>query len=281
MRIACLLLLALCAPQDPAKDLKSKDIQKRLAAVDALGADEKGEKALLGLLKDKKEDWEVQVQSALVLANHGTAAAADDLSKAASDGPIRQLRLAAARTLGKIAPKAGAEALLKKASGDGTLHVLESLDALLSQTKEALELKGLEKLAEKAKDPAVRAAAVRAGVRNHRADRPAALEKALAVDSVAQQCAALDVCCEEPRADCAPALIAFLGKSGISDLAERRAERALALAPPENLAALAPLAGAKDGAPSARCARVIAALPAAVTAASRLEALAPCLEHKQ
>jgi hypothetical protein len=281
MRTACLLLLALCALQDPAKDLKSKEIQKRLAAVDALGADEKGEKALLGVLKDKKEDWEVLVQCATVLAAHGSAAAVDDLAKAACKGPIRQLRLAASRTLGKIAPKAGAEALLKETSGDGALHALQSLDALLTQTQEQLELKPLEKLAEKAKDPAVRAAAVRASVRNHRADRPAGLEKALAVESVAQQCAALDVCGEEPRADCAPALIAFLGKSAISDLAERRAERALALAPPADLSALAPLSGAKEGAPAARCARVIAALPAAVTAAARLQALGPCLEHKQ
>ncbi len=281
MRTACLVLLALCALQDPAKDLKSKDVQKRLAAVDALGADEKGEKALLSVLKDKKEDWEVLVEAASVLAAHGSAAAADDLVKAAVEGPIRQLRLAAARSLGKLAPKAGAEALLKKASGDATLHVLQSLDALLAQTKDPLELKGLDKLAEKSKDPAVRAAAVRALVRNHRADRPAALEHALAIDSVAQQCAALDVCCEEPRADCAGALIAFLGKSSISDLSERRAERALAQAPPEELASLAPLAGAKEAAPSARCARVIAALPAAVPAAARLAALGPCLEHKQ
>jgi len=279
MRSTCLLLLALCLPQDPAKDLKSKDVQKRLAAVDALGADEKGEKALLGVLKDKKEDWEVLVQAAGALAAHGSAAATDELVKVAVDGPIRQLRLTAARTLGKLAPKVGAEALLKRCSGEGALLALQSLDALLTQTRETLELKGLEKLGEKSKDPAVRAAVVRAHVRNRRADRAAALEHALQSDSVAQQCAALDVCCEDPRADCAAVLLAFLGRPMIPDLSERRAERALALAPPAELSALAALAGSKEGAASARGARVLAALPGA--AETRLAALGPCLEHKQ
>ncbi len=281
MRTASLLLLALFALQDPPKDLKSKDVQKRLAAVDALGADEKGEKALLAVLKDKKEDWEVLVAAAKVLAQHGSAASTDELVKLSFDAPIRALRLAAARTLAKLAPKAGAEALLKKATGDDALAALESLEQLLSETQEALELKGLEKLVERSKSPAVRAAAVRTLVHNHRADRAAVLEKALAADSVAQQCAALDVCCADPRADCATVLTTFLGKSGISDLAERRAERALALAPPAELSALQPLANSKDGAASAHCARVIAALPATVAAPARLLALGPCLEHKQ
>jgi hypothetical protein len=278
---ALLLLLALVPLQDSAKDLKSKDVQKRLAAVAALGADEQGEKALLGVLKDKHEDWEVLVAAASVLAAHGSAAAADELARTALEAPIRPLRLAAARTLGKLAPKAGAEALLKKSSGDGALRALQSLDALLAQTQATLELKGLDKLGERSKDAAVRAAAVSAHVRNQRAERAAALEHALRSESIAQQCAALDVCCADPRADCAAVLAAFLGKPGISDLSERRAERALALAPPASLAALQPLASAKQGAVSARCARVIAALlPASAGAPARLEALGPCLEHK-
>ncbi|MBK7643941.1 MAG: HEAT repeat domain-containing protein [Planctomycetes bacterium] len=283
MRFLSLLLL-LVALQDPAKDLKSKDVQKRLAAVDALGADEKGEKALLGVLKDKREDWEVQVEAAKVLAQHGSAAATDELVKQAYDAPIRMLRLAAARTLGKLAPKAGAEALLKKANGDSAFAALESLEALLGETQEPLELKGLEKLIEKAKEPAVRAAAARVLVHSHRADRAAVLAKLLASGSIAQRCAALEVCCADPRADCADALAAFLGKPGISDLSERRGERALAAAlgaaPAAGLDVLRPLASAKDGAVSARAARCIEQLPSAFAGTLRLASLAPCFEHK-
>jgi HEAT repeats len=277
---ALLLLSLLLLPQDPAKDLKSKDVQKRLAAVDALGADGKNEKALLAVLKDKHEDWEVLVEAAKVLAAHGSAGAADELLKCATEAPIRQLRFAAARTLAKLAPKSAAETLLKRATGEGALDALESLDALLAATQEGFELKGLDKLGEKAKNAAVSAAAARALVRAHRADRAAVLEKVLASESIAQQCAALQVCCEEPRPDCAAALAAFLSKPALSDLAERRAERALASALPASLAALEPLSGAKDGVLSARAARVIAALPAAAGAPVRLQALGPCLEHK-
>ena len=285
MRAVLLLALVFLAPQDAAKDLKSKDVQKRLAAVSALGADEKGEKALLGVLKDKKEDWEVLIEAASVLAAHGSAASTDELVKLASEAPIRSLRIAAAHTLGKLAPKAGAETLLKRAVGEGALRALDSLDALLSGTQETLELKGLDKLGEKFKDPAVRAAAARALVRNHHADRAAVLEHALGSESIAQQCAVLDVACEDPRADCTAVLAGFLGKSRISDLSERRAVRALAAAlsatPEQGLEVLRPLALSKEGVVSARAARVVGQLASKVPAASRLELLSVCLEHKQ
>ncbi len=279
-------LVVLCAAaQDPAKDLKSKDVQKRLAAVDALGADEKGEKPLLSVLKDKREDWEVLARAAASLAAHGSAASADELVRLALDAPVRAIRLAAAHTLGRLAPKAGAEALLRKAAGDDTLHALEALDALLTEKPPEVELKGLDKLVEKGKDLYARSAAARALVRAHGADRGEVLKRLLANESIAIQCAALAPCLDDPRTETLPVLQEYLGRARISDLGERRAVRALALlverAGAAGLDALRPLAAAHEGAVAARAARVLEHLPASVDAAARLAALAPLLGHKE
>lgn len=283
--LALALVFLAAASQDPARDLKSKDIAKRLAAVDALSADEKGEKALLSVLKDKREDWEVLTRAAAGLGAHGSAAATDELVRLALDGPVRSVRLAAAHTLGRVAAKSGAELLVRKAAGDDQLHALEALDALLAEKPAGVELKGLEKLYEKEKDPALRAAAARALVRAHGADRAEVLKRLLASESVAVQCAALAPCLDDPRAETQSVLLEYLGRARISDLGERRAVRALALlverAGTPGLEALAPLFSARDGSVAARAARVLGALGNSFEAAKRLEALAPLLGHKE
>ena len=128
----CLALLlavvtALPLQGDPAKDIKSKDFEVRLAAVELLASGhDKAEKLLVGALKDK--DWEVMEAAAAALGRLGEAQGGDKASmnallKLALSGPTQRIRGVAAAALAQAHGAAGYEALLKKMSGKTAIEI--------------------------------------------------------------------------------------------------------------------------------------------------------------
>jgi hypothetical protein len=102
--------VAQSAPVDP-NDLRSKSIDVRLQAIDAIGASERkdAEQLLTPLLKDK--DWEIQERTAAALGKVAAAGAMKALVDLAIEGDVRRIREAAALALPKIDAAAGAAAL--------------------------------------------------------------------------------------------------------------------------------------------------------------------------
>src|SRR5262245_25521267 len=102
---------------DPAKDIKAKEPEKRVAAIEgvkALGG-EAAEKLLTPLLLDR--DWEVVERAAAALRDVGTKASVPQLVKTAIDGPTHRARLAAAESLAKIDPERALADLAKLTPG--------------------------------------------------------------------------------------------------------------------------------------------------------------------
>jgi HEAT repeat protein len=85
------------AQTDPAKALRSRDVEERLAAVAELGrgGHEKAEALLVRALDDG--DWEVREAAARALAGPGEEAAVAPHVEAAHEGPTRRVRNAAAQ----------------------------------------------------------------------------------------------------------------------------------------------------------------------------------------
>src|SRR5437773_1543547 len=123
--ISALVVLALsialnpaASAGDPAKDIKDKDFQVRLAAIEALEATggPEAEPLLIDALNDK--DWEVVERAALALAKKGTTASVQELVNLAAEGPVRRIRMVAAKSAGKIDETKALEALGRKLHGD-------------------------------------------------------------------------------------------------------------------------------------------------------------------
>lgn len=215
-------LLLLVLAQDPVKDLKSKDFDKRIAAVTALSEDKTAEKALLSVIKDKNEDWELLERAARGLANSGTAASVDPLVKLALSGPIVRVRLAAARTLAKIAPDKAAEELTGKLGSPQVHEALEALAEVLRASPLDKPLKAMEKLLDKPKQPELAPLAARALVISQAPGSEQRLEALLKHARVDVVCAALESAAASPRPAHTPILRARLEREELADIVERR-----------------------------------------------------------
>ncbi|MCZ6598177.1 MAG: HEAT repeat domain-containing protein [Planctomycetota bacterium] len=220
--VALLLpLLALAVQDDPAKDLKSKDFETRIAAVHRLERNEhpKREKLLIGALKD--DDWEVVEDAAIALGKVGGEDSVGALAKLALEGPVRRVRRTAAESLAAIDATAGFEALAKKVSGKEAEHACQGMWSLAPKIDGRVSLKPASK-ALKSKEAPVRAAAAKALVLLAGEERPARLEGLLAHEEVRVRAAVIEAAGEVGDAACLGLLLAELRKAGLRDVIERR-----------------------------------------------------------
>jgi len=259
------LLLAL-APQvsDFEKGMRAKEDETRLATVALLAkeSDPKSEKLLTAALKDV--DWEVVERAADALAERGAKGAAAELTKLALDAPLRRHRAAAARALARIDAKAATAELAKKATGATEVAALEALAIVVRGAPPELDLKGIVKIAEKAKERETRALAVRVLAAHPGPDRAARLAKVLESDAILAACEALDEMIEHPLAGDLVIAARVLERDALNDVVERRAVLAAreAIAGPDSaeetwLPVVERLAGSKRGVVAARGVRLV------------------------
>ena len=237
-----LLLAPAASPGDPAKDVKDKDVKVRLAAVEALEASggKEAEGLLLEALKDK--DWQVVERAAFALAKKGTAASLDALADLAADGPIRRIRVTAARSAAAIDATKAIEMLGRKLNGDSAVHALQAVgivgsggqnEAAAKVVEDALRPsrkhdKDLEKPsgAQRDRDPFRRAAAesLTAFPLKERVTR---VEKLMTEPDLGVACAALDTVIAVPDPAFLPCLLAGFGAAKLDDCVERRIHNAI------------------------------------------------------
>lgn len=225
-------------PGEPAKDLKDKDFKVRMAAVEALeSSGAKGAEALLvDALRDK--DWQVVERAALALEKAGTAACVDDLVAMALEGPVRRIRLTAARSAGKIDADRAIERLGRRIGGEAAVRALEAIGAIVA----AKESEAAAKLVDDALRPSKRHPVVKLGGRERDPVRKAAasalrafptlgrvarVEKLMFDADIAVACAAIDTVVAAPDPAFTPALLSGLAASKLDDCVERRLRNAL------------------------------------------------------
>lgn len=234
MRLTFALLLLLpvllgagLTRQDAVKDAKSKDPLVRLAAARALASSEHKdtEKTLRRLLGDK--DWEVAQVAALSLAEAGTEKSIEALVKAATAGPVRPVRLAAAAALAVIDPTAGFEGIEKQLKGDGALLACEALAVVAPAIESPPASKKLDRLLE-SDEMNVRMAAARARVTLARSDREAVLGSLLESPYLALRGAALEAAQADPLVTQVEPLIPYAEQIDLPDVLARRTVDALA-----------------------------------------------------
>jgi HEAT repeat protein len=230
-----LLLVALplaAAPpsEDPVRDARSRDPLVRLEAARALSGEQEKDavRALRKLLED--DDWEVALEAVRSLGAGPVEAALGDLVELACEGPVRRLRLAAARAAGRI-DAAGAAALLeKRLKGEEATAAAEAL-ALVAASPGAEGLpspsRRLERLLED-EEAGVRAAGARALVALAAGDRSTALRRLAAEGGPAALAAGLEEAALTPDPSQRAALEELLRRPALLDVLERRAVRALA-----------------------------------------------------
>lgn len=273
-----LLAAALLAFQDdPAKNLKAKDVSLRLSAIDRLAAEKtpKNEKALQSALKDA--DWEVVDKAADALGRVGTKDSLGELTDLALEGPIARIRASAALSLAAIDPVEGAKHVVKKMSVKDPRRGLEALAIVCAAKPAQHELK-LARQLEIAKDDVTRAAAARGYAGTALGDQANGkggddvLHELATSDKPEVACAALDVLAQHAAPERAALVARILTHAKLTDLAERRGEGALALCATtakDDAAAAAvieqhfgPLIAAREAATAARGLRALArALP--------------------
>jgi HEAT repeat protein len=226
------LALGLLAPLqgDPAKDIKSKDYETRLAAIVELSlGHEKAEKLLVGALKDK--DWEVVEKAAAALGKVGGKTSAAALLKVVLGGPTQRIRRVAAEALAEAHAEAGFELLAKKMSGKTAKEAAVAASAFWPLLDGKVELKALEKLW-KSKEKGMRAAAAPGLILLSGARRPEMLTMILSGPSelprVEASALALEAVAMSGDMSCLEGVLSvFDGRE--SDVLKRRA-RAAALA---------------------------------------------------
>jgi HEAT repeat protein len=126
-----LFVLIALAPFVAADDrLDSKDVAKRLAAIEAIRAEggEAAEALLIEALGD--DDWEVVHRAVEALGERGSSKAVTELVAMAIKGPVRKIRLAAAGSLKKLDAAAAAEALARRMKTKDVIAVAEALEIL-------------------------------------------------------------------------------------------------------------------------------------------------------
>ncbi len=228
---ALFALCAFAAAQAPAAgdksaDLRAKEIDKRLAAIDwtATSGRKDAETLLMPLLSDR--DWEIQERTAMALGTLKSKAALRALADLAVDGDVVRVRRAAAFAAAAVDPAAAVDAIWKQCKGKQQVAALESL-ALALRTATAFG--DADKLKKLLRDPAalVREAAAVAWLEGA-ADRPAAVRTLIDEPFLAVRCRALDAIAEAPRpADLDP-LVAAFGGGAQNEVVARRIVRALA-----------------------------------------------------
>lgn len=299
---ALVLGLFVAQQEDPAKNLKSKDVSLRLSAIDRLAQEKsaKNEKAIVSALKDS--DWEVVDKAADALGKAGSADSIPELVELALNGPIARVRISAALSLAAIDAVKASEALAKKATGKDPTRALEALATLCSAREAKYELKGLERQVETAKEDVARAAAARALAATELyvggGDGDALVKLATSAHAEVA-CATLEVLLAHPDLKRAASLVRVLQHPVLADLVERRGEAALAAAirsqqgDPAIAAALEPhvstLIGAREAPVAARGVRTLVRVlplpkgespPPPVIGADKLVALLrPALAH--
>ncbi|MBL9077214.1 MAG: HEAT repeat domain-containing protein [Planctomycetes bacterium] len=224
----CTAALALAQAPALEADLRGKDLDKRLAAIDALGAPDRtdAERLLLPLLKDK--DWEIQERAAIALGKARCKAALKPLLELALDGDVARVRIAAAHAAGAVDPAEAAATVHKKAKGKTQVRALETL-ALVNRRQPALaDADKLTKLLRAEEAPLREAAAV--AWLECAADRTAALRTLLAEPFLVVRCRALEAVAAAPRAEDLAVLQDALRGARQDDVVERRLLRATAAA---------------------------------------------------
>jgi HEAT repeat protein len=262
-RLTCALALAgavLCLssdalPGDPAKDLKDKDVKIRMAAVEALEAagGKDSEVLLLAALGDR--DWQVVERAADALGRKGSAACVDDLVRLAADGPIRRIRVTAAKAAGRLDANRAIELLGRKLNGDSAVHALEAVAAIttLKENEAAAEVvenalkpnkkHETEKPSGGRERDLVRQAAAASLTAYPPAGRAARISKLMFDPDIAVACAAIDTAVEVPDPGLVDCLVNGLGAPRLDDCVERRLRNAIraivVAAKPEEAAARA------------------------------------------
>ncbi|MBX3462716.1 MAG: HEAT repeat domain-containing protein [Planctomycetes bacterium] len=282
------LLLATATAQNPPgpeADLRSKSIDTRLQAIDALGASGRADvdRWLAPLLGDK--DWEVQERAAMALGAARCQPAHKALLALALDGDVVRVRIAAARAAAAIDAPAAAAWLLDKAKGKNPARALEALSLVNRNQPPVADADRLQRLL-RHEDRALREAAAVAWL-ECAAERAEALRKLLAEPFLVVRCRALEAVAEAPRADDLAPLQELLRGGRQHEVVERRLLRALAAAlalPHDDLPGRAGdvLQGAgSEGLPMTRRARLAALLARGekpvFTPAQAVAALQPAL----
>lgn len=208
---------------DPTKDIKAKEAEKRVAAIDgvkALGG-EAAEKLLVPLLLDR--DWEVVERAAAALRDVGSKASVPQLVKTAIDGPTHRARLAAAESLAKIDPERALADLAKLTPGKSATRAWEALAIVAPHAgdSEAETLTRNLKKAQKGKDVAEKLAAAGglAGVPPE--VQLESLEAYLGGDDIGQATAALEAVASKPHATCIAPISKALMRAKLDDTLER------------------------------------------------------------
>lgn len=230
-------LLSLAAAQNPtppapapapdrAADLRNKDANIRLLAIDdiAKSGRKDAESLLVPLLAEK--DWEIQERVAHALGSLKSKAALRQLIDLAVDGDVVRVRRAAALAVGAIDAVQGADTIWKKAKGKTQADAQEALALVLRGNAPFAESEKLRKLLRDPNAP-VRESAAAAFLEGH-ANRAEALRALLAEPGLAVRCRALDAVCEAPRAEDLEPLAELFGGAGQSEVVARRMLRAIA-----------------------------------------------------
>lgn len=247
-------------PQDVAALQKSKDPNDRIKAVRLAAADPTpaGEAALKKAFDDK--DLEVVLRAVEAVADRAAVsdAVVSDLVDLAREFPVRATRHAAARTLKKVAPAAGAKQLAGKfkPKGDDRVAIAEAL-GLIGDTGTQ---KNLEKLLS-GEDLELRAAAIRGLAAMDPAGMLPRLVTTLDKGSSLEVAAAAEALGDLGSRAAFDALLARLAKRS-SDVIERRlllaAQRILVKCSAEDRkGALDAAKAALSGAGAARVARLL------------------------
>ncbi|MCE9636234.1 MAG: HEAT repeat domain-containing protein [Planctomycetes bacterium] len=296
--VASLLLFATgpASAGDPALDLKSDDVQVRVAAVESLRTGDAPDAEALLLIATKDRDWEVVEKAVVALGDKGGAACVKPLVQIALEAPAHRIRKAAARALARnVQHDVAVDALLSRTGGELAHDAFEAL-AEMARTFEMDPFeKGLEKGLDAKPETGVRGAA--AGlVSGLKSEAMAArLPKLLSDKDAEVGCAAADAARVRGSALLAPPLIAYLSGEKTSAVVERRVRRALvtiarvakdtviADAVAKTLKADPPSSPPLTTSAAARLARFVGDLiegPEPVVAAARsVEILGPALDH--
>ena len=226
--VLTLLVGPVLAQDDPAKALKSKVFDERLAAVEAIAqaGGEEAEALLLRALKD--DDWEIVERAATALGEHGTPKKSlKTLVSLAHEGPVRRVRTAAAEALARIDAEAAFEELLKKSAGKTGVGACGAV-AIVARAVEG-EHKRSAALwkALKSKESVLREAAARALPVATNVERADLLTGLLAHEDLGVRAAALEGIALRPEAGDLDFLLAKLDEPRLDDVLERRARAAV------------------------------------------------------
>ena len=241
LQLAASLLTAAIASTDLAAQastaklsaqLRVKQIDKRLAAIEAVLASghADSERLLAPLLNDK--DWEVQEHVARAIGELGAQkklkgkSSLNKLVGLATDGATVRVRRAAADAIAKANAELGAKNIFKKAKSKREVRALESLAVVLRARPTFAGADKIKKLLT-AEHPRLREAAARAWL-EAAPDRGAALRTLVNNPHLAIRCLALESVAEAPREADLKLVAGMFGGKGQHEVVSRRVVRALA-----------------------------------------------------